>query len=174
MFSEQPPLKKIKVDDTEEKKVVEENEEKKEVEEVEVEEKKLNGETEKSDEVKKPEVKPKKKKIEMLNRCKVCRQDLDDPDLVMFQGPPNGAMEEEIALFDPKLCLFNGNEEHVADEDVRPQNKLTHFSVFDESGHLCFFDNGLIEKNALLYISGFIKPVYDENPSPEGKEIFFC
>lgn len=40
--------------------------------------------------------------------------------------------------------------------------------MFDEYGHLCFFDNGLIEKNALLYVSGYIKPVYDENSSPEG------
>ncbi|KAL0272437.1 UNVERIFIED_CONTAM: hypothetical protein PYX00_005405 [Menopon gallinae] len=106
-------------------------------------------------------------KTDMSTKCKVCRQEFDDPGLRIFEGPPNGAMEEAVALFDPRLSLFNGNEEDVSAEDVMPQNKLTYFSVFDEHGHLCFFDNGLIEKNALLYVSGYIKPVYDENPSPE-------
>ncbi|KAK6625433.1 hypothetical protein RUM43_005731 [Polyplax serrata] len=118
-----------------------------------------------------PENKPKSKKTSAINdpslRCKVCRQDLDDPELRIFQGPPNDALEEEVALFDPKLSLFNGTEEDISYEDSRPSHKLTHFSIFDEFGHLCFFDGGLIEKNALLYVSGFIKPVYDENPSPE-------
>ena len=28
--------------------------------------------------------------------------------------------------------------------------------------------SGKLEKNALLYVSGYIKPIYDENSSPEG------
>ena len=41
-------------------------------------------------------------------------------------------------------------------------------SVYDKNTHLCPFDTGLIEKNIYLYISGVIKPIYEENPSPEG------
>lgn len=66
---------------------------------------------------------------EQISRCKVCRQDLDDPELRMFQGPPNNALEEEVALFDPKLSLFNGTEECVSYEDSRPSHKLTHFRL---------------------------------------------
>lgn len=42
------------------------------------------------------------------------------------------------------------------------------FSVYDKAGHLCPIDGGLIERNALLYFSGYMKPVYEENPSTEG------
>ncbi|XP_025835356.1 DNA (cytosine-5)-methyltransferase PliMCI-like, partial [Agrilus planipennis] len=43
---------------------------------------------------------------------------------------------------------------------------LTHFSVYDKNGHLCPFDSGLIESDVLLYVSGYLKPVYDEDTSP--------
>lgn len=72
--------------------------------------------------------KAKEKKAEKTEtKCKVCRQDFDDPGLRLFEGPPNGAMEEAVALFDPRLSLFDGNEEDVSAEDVMPQNKLTYF-----------------------------------------------
>lgn len=45
--------------------------------------------------------------------------------------------------------------------------QITHFSVYDKNGHLCPFDTGLIEANKRLYFSGYIKPVYDEDSSPE-------
>lgn len=35
------------------------------------------------------------------------------------------------------------------------------------NGHLCPFDTGLIEQNKLLYFSGYVKPVYDENSLPD-------
>ena len=41
-------------------------------------------------------------------------------------------------------------------------------SVYDKNMHVCPFDCGLIEKNVELYFSGSVKPIYDENPSPEG------
>ena len=44
-------------------------------------------------------------------------------------------------------------------------------SVYDKNTHLCAFDSGLIEKNKELFFSGVVKPVYDENPSPEGMYI---
>lgn len=45
------------------------------------------------------------------------------------------------------------------------------FSVYDKEGHLCPFDNGLIEQNVLLYFSGYMKAIYEESPDPEGKVI---
>jgi len=42
-------------------------------------------------------------------------------------------------------------------------------SIYDKNTHLCAFDSGLIEKNIELYFSGCVKPIYDENPSPDGQ-----
>ncbi|KYN05968.1 DNA (cytosine-5)-methyltransferase PliMCI [Cyphomyrmex costatus] len=108
-----------------------------------------------------------KKASVIVERCQYCKQKLNN-DITLYQGHPNGAIEEEIALIDPKLCLFIGNESFIDESDERPQNKLTHFSVYDMNGHLCPFDTGLIEKNVLLYFSGYMKAIYEENSSPEG------
>jgi DNA (cytosine-5)-methyltransferase 1 len=43
--------------------------------------------------------------------------------------------------------------------------------VYDKAGHLCPFDVGLIEQNVLLYFSGYMKAIYEENPDPEGEVI---
>ena len=40
--------------------------------------------------------------------------------------------------------------------------------MYDKNTHLCPFDTGLVEKNIELYFSGYVKPIYDENPSAEG------
>jgi DNA (cytosine-5)-methyltransferase 1 len=47
-------------------------------------------------------------------------------------------------------------------------NKLIFSRVYDKNMHICPIDCGLIEKNVELYFSGSVKPIYDENPSPEG------
>ncbi|PIK50643.1 DNA (cytosine-5)-methytransferase 1 [Apostichopus japonicus] len=101
-------------------------------------------------------------------RCKECRQLLDDSELQLFCGDPENAVEEYIALTDPKLSLLTGDEEEAMSYDERLQFKITHFSVYDKNTHLCPFDTGLIEKNKELFFSGFVKPIYDESPSPEG------
>lgn len=44
--------------------------------------------------------------------------------------------------------------------------------MYDKQGHLCPLDSGLIEDNVLLFVSGYMKPVYEENPDPEGIFIF--
>lgn len=108
-----------------------------------------------------------KKTLTIIERCDYCKQKLDD-ETKLYQGHPNGAVEEQIALTDPKLCLFTGDESFIHESDERPQNKLTYFSVYDKNGHLCAFDTGLIEKNVMLYFSGYMKPIYEEDPSPEG------
>lgn len=45
---------------------------------------------------------------------------------------------------------------------------MLYFSVYDKEGHLCPFDGGLIERDVLLYISGYIKPIYEDDPTAEG------
>lgn len=40
--------------------------------------------------------------------------------------------------------------------------------MYDKQGHLCPFDGGLIERNVLLYFSGYVKPIYEDDPSTEG------
>ena len=50
--------------------------------------------------------------------------------------------------------------------------KLVVCSVYDKEGHLCPFDNGLIERNVLLYFSGYMKAIYEENSDIEGNMIF--
>lgn len=42
-------------------------------------------------------------------------------------------------------------------------------SVYCKRGHLCPIDTGLIEKNVELFFSGYAKPIYDDDPSLEGK-----
>ncbi|KZC13768.1 DNA (cytosine-5)-methyltransferase 1 [Dufourea novaeangliae] len=113
-----------------------------------------------------PVVQVKKTNV-FLEKCDYCHQKLNN-DLTFYPGHPNGAVDEDIALIDPKLCLFNGDESIIHEGDQYPQNKLTHFSVYDKNGHLCPFDTGLIEKNVKLYFSGYIKAIYEEDTSPEG------
>lgn len=60
-------------------------------------------------------------------KCQICRQLLDNEELKLYQGHPNGAVEELVALTDPRLSLFTGEESMINESDERPQNKLTHF-----------------------------------------------
>ncbi|XP_043229878.1 DNA (cytosine-5)-methyltransferase 1-like isoform X1 [Amphibalanus amphitrite] len=100
-------------------------------------------------------------------RCGTCRQLLESPDTRTCQGHPDGAMDEYVALCDPRLALFTGEEEFVQECDERPQHKLTQFSIYDQHGHLCPFDSGLIERNVELLFSGYMKPIFEEDPSAE-------
>lgn len=100
-------------------------------------------------------------------KCVACRQLLNSETLKMFNGDSPEAVDEFIALASECLSLFDA--ESTGDEwNDRPQHRLTDFSVYDEQGHLCPFDTGLIEKNVHLYFSGYIKPIYDDTPVLEG------
>lgn len=103
----------------------------------------------------------------LLDRCLICLQYLTNPNILLHNGHPKSAVEETIALTDPKLSLFTGEENEIDTLDQVPRNKITNFSVYDKNGHLCPFETGLVEKNVMLYFSGYIKPIYDENPNPE-------
>uniref|UniRef100_A0A1B6LRH7 RFTS domain-containing protein n=1 Tax=Graphocephala atropunctata TaxID=36148 RepID=A0A1B6LRH7_9HEMI len=128
---------------------------------------------EESEEVKKENMSPGSEATEKVKKvgpakCDICRQLLLDSDLRLYVGHPRDAVDEYIALTDPKLSLFTGEEGCINEYDERPQNKITQFSVYDKAGHLCPFDGGLIERNVLLYFSGYVKAVYEESPEPEG------
>ena len=41
--------------------------------------------------------------------------------------------------------------------------------MYCKRGHLCPIDTGLIEKDVELLFSGSAKPIYEDDPSPEGK-----
>ncbi|XP_014605619.1 PREDICTED: DNA (cytosine-5)-methyltransferase PliMCI-like [Polistes canadensis] len=109
-----------------------------------------------------------KKVVDTPQKCEYCRQKLIVDEIKLYQGHPNGAVEEFVALTDSRLSLFTGEEATIHESDERPQNKLTHFSVYDKNGHLCPFDTGLIEKNVVLYFSGYMKAIYEENACPKG------
>ncbi|KAB0791577.1 hypothetical protein PPYR_03377 [Photinus pyralis] len=94
-------------------------------------------------------------------RCAICKQYVEEAPL--YNGHPNNASEEYIALTDERLMLFTGDEMDLDEKDERPTHKITYFSVYDKNGHLCPFDGGLIEANKLLYFSGYVKPIYDED-----------
>lgn len=84
-------------------------------------EKKIKTENDTADlqvQIKRPVVNP--------GKCEYCRQKLND-DIKLYQGHPNGAVEEYVALTDPKLCLFAGDESFIHESDEHPQNKLTYF-----------------------------------------------
>ncbi|KAK7085821.1 DNA (cytosine-5)-methyltransferase 1, partial [Halocaridina rubra] len=106
--------------------------------------------------------------VATIQRCDICHQHLGSPDLLLYSGHPDEAVEEFVALVDPKLSLFTGEEVDVHEMDERPQQKVTNFNVYDKQGHLCPFDGGLIERNVHLYFSGYLKPIYEEDSSPEG------
>ncbi|KAF5294330.1 hypothetical protein FQR65_LT10783 [Abscondita terminalis] len=101
-------------------------------------------------------------------RCTICKQYIDEVSL--YNGHPNNSVEEFIALTDERLMLFTGNELDLHETDERPVHKVSYLNlrnVYDKNGHLCPFDTGLIEANKLLYFSGYVKPIYEEDASTE-------
>lgn len=104
----------------------------------------------------------------VIERCHQCQQIIHKDEIKMFGGDSPDAVDEFVMLCDPRLSLLTGNEQEYDNYDDRPQHKLTDFSVYDKCGHLCAFDTGLIDKNIELFFSGYVKPVYDENPDKEG------
>nr|KAF6297485.1 DNA methyltransferase 1 [Pipistrellus kuhlii] len=102
-----------------------------------------------------------------LQKCLQCGQYLDDPELKYEHHPPN-AVDEVPMLTNERLSIFDANESGFESYEYFPQNRLTCFSVYCKRGHLCPIDTGLIEKDVKLYFSGSAKPIYDDDPSPEG------
>ncbi|XP_063689168.1 DNA (cytosine-5)-methyltransferase 1-like [Bolinopsis microptera] len=101
-------------------------------------------------------------------KCDVCKQLLDSESLKMFGGDDADAVEEFIALASESLSLFDADSNGDSEWNEKPQHRITDFTVYDEYGHLCPFDTGLIDQNVHLYFSGYVKPIYDDSPSLQG------
>ncbi|CAN8001665.1 unnamed protein product, partial [Ixodes hexagonus] len=79
-----------------------------------------------------------------------------------LQGDPKAAVEEFVALIDPRLTSSLCSQDDLTEQ---PQFKITRFTVYDEYGHVCPFDGGLIESDVPLYMSGYVKSICAEDPS---------
>ncbi|XP_068633744.1 DNA (cytosine-5)-methyltransferase 1-like isoform X2 [Battus philenor] len=89
-------------------------------------------------------------------KCDICGQFLNNSDIIYFQGHPQDSVEEFIALTNEKLLLASGEDGDVME---RPQTNITGFSIFDQNGHLCPIDGGLVESDVRIYMSGYLKSI---------------
>ncbi|CAK1580129.1 unnamed protein product [Parnassius mnemosyne] len=89
-------------------------------------------------------------------KCDICGQFLNNSDIIYYQGHPQDAVEEFIALTNEKLLLASGDDGDIME---RPQTNITGFSIFDQHGHLCPIDGGLVESDVRIYMSGYLKSI---------------
>ncbi|XP_011505760.1 PREDICTED: DNA (cytosine-5)-methyltransferase PliMCI-like [Ceratosolen solmsi marchali] len=98
------------------------------------------------------------------SKCEICKQNLEDKYLNIYNGHPNNAVDEHIALIDEKLSFCTGHK-NINQTGLRAAYKITLFNVYCKNGHLCPFDSGLVNKDMGIYISGYLKPMYCNNQS---------
>ncbi|KAL4707840.1 hypothetical protein ACJJTC_001786 [Scirpophaga incertulas] len=103
----------------------------------------------------------KKTVVPDTEKCNICGQFLTNSDIIYYQGHPQDAVEEYVALTNEKLVLASGDNGDIME---RPQTNITGFSIFDEHGHLCPIDGGLIENDMRIYMSGYLKSICSESP----------
>jgi DNA (cytosine-5)-methyltransferase 1 len=53
----------------------------------------------------------------------------------------------------------------------RPHVNITGYSVYDKDGHLCPFDEGLIESDVRLYLSGYLKSICSESSDVDSESV---
>ncbi|XP_059051401.1 DNA (cytosine-5)-methyltransferase PliMCI-like [Achroia grisella] len=109
-----------------------------------------------------------KDNIANVEKCDICGQFLNNSDIIYFQGHPQNAVEEFIALTNEKLVLASGEEGDIME---RPQTNITGFSIFDEQGHLCPIDCGLIENDIRIHMSGYLKSICSDSPDIDEESI---
>ncbi|XP_045773016.1 DNA (cytosine-5)-methyltransferase PliMCI-like [Maniola jurtina] len=109
-----------------------------------------------------------KDQLQNLEKCTICRQYLNNSDIIYYQGHPQDAVEEFIALTNEKLILASGDDGDIME---RPQTKITGFSVFDEHGHLCPIDGGLVESDVRIYMSGYLKSICSDSADIDEESI---
>ncbi|KAL4142386.1 hypothetical protein QTP88_004853 [Uroleucon formosanum] len=89
-------------------------------------------------------------------RCKFCHK-TNTEDVCT----PLGAAPECIVLTNEILAnIYTDNDDGV-------QHNLTNYSIYDENGHMCSIDSGVMERNVTIYMTGYVKPIYDNSPSIE-------
>ena len=99
-----------------------------------------------------------------VERCKTCNQNLLG-QLTFYGSHPNGAADEYTALFDERIQIETND---AMDGESKPQFKITGFTIYDKESHVTRFDTDLIEKNRKIYMSGYLKAIYDEDTGIEG------
>ncbi len=100
---------------------------------------------------------PKRRRTKRVRRppCNECRQRHDE---VQTRAEPHPDFEPEAkVILHPRLEVKNTDQE-------RPVLHITGFEVFDKMGHLVQLASGLIERGRDIFISGFVKPVFDSDP----------
>merc|ERR1719370_1856821 len=106
-----------------------------------------------------------------IERCSTCRQLVEQAP--QYLGHPNEAVEEFVGIVDKRLSLFE--DDMGGYDDALPQYKLTNYTVYDKEGHIAPFDTGIIDKNKLIYFSGYLKHLTCEDPSIEdGIPVYDC
>ncbi|XP_063536239.1 DNA (cytosine-5)-methyltransferase 1-like [Cydia strobilella] len=103
-----------------------------------------------------------------MERCNTCGQFINNSDIIYFQGHPQDAVEEFIALTNEKLVLAAGDEGDIME---RPQTNITGFSIFDREGHLVPIDGGLVESDLRIYMSGYLKSICSESPEIDEESV---
>ncbi|VVC27392.1 DNA (cytosine-5)-methyltransferase 1-like,Bromo adjacent homology (BAH) domain,DNA (cytosine-5)- [Cinara cedri] len=88
--------------------------------------------------------------------CELCYQ--INPEIVTI---PCNAEFECIVLTNEVLANIYTDKLDVI------KHNLTNYSVYDENGHLCSMDSGIIEQNKPIYLTGYVKPIYDYDSSIE-------
>ncbi|XP_050350712.1 DNA (cytosine-5)-methyltransferase 1-like isoform X2 [Nymphalis io] len=101
-------------------------------------------------------------------KCDICGQFLNNSDIIYYQGHPQDAVEEFIALTNEKLVLASGEDGDIME---RPQTNITGFSIFDQQGHLCPIDGGLVESDVRIYMSGYLKSICSDIPDIDDESI---
>ncbi|XP_050436702.1 DNA (cytosine-5)-methyltransferase PliMCI-like [Adelges cooleyi] len=89
-------------------------------------------------------------------RCKYCYKTQTESAIM----PPNAEPECIVLTNDTLANIYTDNFDFI-------QHNLTDFSIYDENGHMCSIDTGMMERNMALYLTGYVKPVYDHSPSIE-------
>jgi len=111
----------------------------------------------------------KKKEEQLFRKCTGCYQRSDVADANTWSSDSVDASEEAVAISHPTLQLqFDGDGGEGFDFTVNPIYRLTSFAFYDPFNHMCSIDAGIVENDQDLYFSGYIKPVFDEDPHPRG------
>nr|QJS39016.1 DNA methyltransferase 1 [Mythimna separata] len=108
------------------------------------------------------------KSIPDNEKCNICGQFLNNSDIIYYQGHPQDAVEEYIALTNEKLVLASGDDGDIME---RPQTNITSFSIFDEQGHLCPIDGGLVESDVRIYMSGYLKSICSDSAEIDDESV---
>ncbi|KAL5240708.1 hypothetical protein ACI65C_008118 [Semiaphis heraclei] len=89
--------------------------------------------------------------------CEFCHKTITEDVYI-----PSDAGSECIVLANEVLAnIFTDNFNII-------QHNLINYSIYDENGHMCSIDSGMMERNVNLYITGYVKPIYNRSLDIKG------